>query len=162
VPRRRRSAEEAEPVSDPLLRDSIDELAPVHAGEERPRTGAWTTRLVLFLRIMAGIAMAKGLYHWSVVCGIGAGPPGGFEAQTSPWQTATVFFAVIDLVAAVGLWLAAPWGAVVWLTGSVSMIVVHLFFPQIYGPQLLIVIAETAAIAVYLVLAIQAAREQPQ
>ena len=46
-----------------------------------------------------------------------------------PWQTATVFFAVIDLVAAVGLWLAAAWGAVVWLTACVSMAAVEVFFP---------------------------------
>jgi len=29
------------------------------------------------------------------------------------WQNRTVYFAVIELVAAVGLWLATPWGAVV-------------------------------------------------
>jgi hypothetical protein len=39
-----------------------------------------------------------------VVSGV-TGPPDGFEYQPTPWQTATVFFAVIDLVAAVGLWL---------------------------------------------------------
>src|SRR4051812_50097122 len=58
---------------------------------------------------MAVLSMAKGLYHWAVVSGV-AGPPDGFEYQPTPWQTATVFFAVIDLVAAVGLWLAAAWG----------------------------------------------------
>jgi uncharacterized membrane protein (DUF2068 family) len=73
-----------------------------------------------------------------------------------------VFFAVIDLVAAVGLWLAAPWGAVVWLTAAVSMVVVNVFFQQVYGQQTIVVMLEAAAIAVYLVLAIQAAREQPQ
>ena len=45
------------------------------------------------------------------------------------WQTATVYFAVIELVAAVGLWLATPWGAVVWLTTVVSMAVIELMFP---------------------------------
>jgi hypothetical protein len=73
-----------------------------------------------------------------------------------------VFFAVIDLVAAVGLWLAAPWGAVVWLTAAVSMVVVNVFFQQVYGQQTIVVMLEAGAIAVYLVLAIQAAREQPQ
>src|SRR4051812_50208660 len=81
---------------------------------------------------MAVLSMAKGLYHWAVVSGV-AGPPDGFEYQPTPWQTATVFFAVIDLVAAVGLWLAAAWGAVVWLTASVSMAAVEVFFPQVYG-----------------------------
>ena len=46
-----------------------------------------------------------------------------------------MFFAVIDLVAAVGLWLAAPWGAVVWLTSVISMAAVEILFPQIYGGE---------------------------
>ncbi len=142
--------------------DPDSDLAPVHVDKDHPRADAWTTRLVLFLRIMAAVSLAKGLYHWSVVCGIGLGHGSDFEAQMLPWQVATAFFAVIDLVAAVGLWLAAPWGAVVWLTASVSMVVVHLFFPQIYSMQIVIVTAELAVIAVYLFLALQAAREQPQ
>ena len=51
-------------------------------------------------------------------------------------RPATVFFAVIDLVAAVGLWLAAAWGAVVWLTACVSMAAVEVFFPQVYGGRI--------------------------
>jgi len=69
---------------------------------------------------------------------------------------------VIDLVAAVGLWLSAPWGAVVWLTAAVSMIVVEVFFPLIYGDLVTVLLLEPAAIIAYLVLAILAAREQPQ
>ena len=79
---------------------------------------------------MAGVSLVKGLYHWAQVCGIGAPADAGFESHSVAWQTATVFFAVIDLVAAVGLWLAAAWGAVVWLTAVVSMAVVEVFFPQ--------------------------------
>lgn len=144
-----------------MMHDPGTDLAPVHADDER-RPRAWTERLVVFLRVMAALSMLKGLYHWSVVCGFGVARADGFEAQALPWQVATVFFAVIDLVASVGLWLAAPWGAVVWLTGSVSMIVVLLFFPQIYGGQTIVLIVEMVLIACYLFLAIQAAREQPQ
>ena len=96
------------------------------------------------------------------VCGIGAPADGGFEAHTVAWQTATVFFAVIDLVAAVGLWLAAAWGAVVWLTAVVSMAVVEVFFPQVYGGSMLVVLIEVTLLGMYLWLAIFAAREQPK
>jgi Family of unknown function (DUF6163) len=147
---------------DPVAGDPIKELAPVHADEEKNSVGVWTERLVLFLRLMAGVSMLKGLYHWGAVCGFIGGSDDGFLAHGTQWQTATVFFAVIDLVAAVGLWLAAPWGAVVWLTAAVSMAVVDVFFQQVYGQQTVIVMLEATAIAVYLVLAIQAAREQPQ
>jgi uncharacterized membrane protein (DUF2068 family) len=77
------------------------------------------------------------------------------------WQSATAFFAVIDLVAAVGLWLAAAWGAVVWLTSTVSMAVVELFFPKVYGSNMVIVLTEMGLLAVYLLLAVLSAREQP-
>jgi len=53
-------------------------------------------------------------------------------------------------------------GGGVWLTAAVSMAVVDVFFQQVYGQQTAIVMLEAAAIAAYLVLAIQAAREQPQ
>jgi hypothetical protein len=135
-------------------------LEPVHAGKART-SGSWAEYLVLFLRIMAAASLVKGLYHWAAVCGIGVGADGGFEAHTVAWQTATVFFAVIDLVAAVGLWLAAAWGAVVWLTAVVSMAVVEVFFPQIYGGSLFVVLVEATLLCVYLWLAIFAAREKP-
>ncbi|MGA2817186.1 MAG: DUF6163 family protein, partial [Xanthobacteraceae bacterium] len=136
-------------------------LEPVHAGKAANAAGSWAEYLVVFLRIMAAISLTKGLYHWAQVCGIAAPADGGFEAHTVAWQTATVFFAVIDLVAAVGLWLAAAWGAVVWLTAVVSMAVVEVFFPQVYGASILIVLAEATLLVVYLWLAIFAAREQP-
>jgi len=134
-----------------------DLLEPVQAS--KAAAGSWAEYLVLFLRIMAGISLAKGLYHWAQVCGIGVHADGGFEAHTVAWRTATVFFAVIDLVAAVGLWLAAAWGAVVWLTAVVSMAVVEVFFPQVYGGSIFVVLLETTLLSLYLWLAILAARE---
>ena len=84
----------------------------------------------------------------------------GFEAHTIAWQTTTVFFAVLDLVAAVGLWLAAPWGAVLWLASVVSMAAVEVFFPQVYGGSIVVVLLETTLLGAYLFLAIVSARER--
>ncbi len=139
----------------------VKELAPVDAAPKKD-ANIWTQRLELFLRAMAIISMLNGLRYWAQVCGFGFAPPGGFEAQPIAWQTATVFFAVIDLVATVGLWLAAPWGAVIWLTSAVSMIVAEAFFPQIYDSGILVMLFEPVAITAYLTLAVFAAREQPQ
>ena len=128
----------------------------------RSKSGTWTEYLVLFLRVMAAVSLVKGLYHWSQICSIGAAPDQAFEVQSMAWRSVTVFFAVIDLVAAVGLWLAAPWGAVVWLTSTVTMIVVHVFFDQVYGTDILVILAGLAMICGYLVLAVLAAREHPR
>ena len=64
-------------------------------------------------------------------------------------------------MAAVGLWLAAPWGAVVWLTSAISMIAVEALFPQIYGGRFWVIGIEVALLLAYLWLALQSAREQP-
>jgi hypothetical protein len=121
----------------------------------------WTRRLVVFLRIMAVASMIQGLYHWAQVTGFIGGEDDAFESQPLAWQTATVYFAVIELVAAVGLWLATPWGAVVWLTTVVSMAVIELMFPGIYGGSLTVVAVEAIMLAAYLALAWMAARERP-
>ncbi len=136
----------------------IPSSAPARDLSAKLRSAAWTERLVWFLRVMAIASMAKGLYHWAAVCGF-IGEAGGFEAHVQSWQATTVFFSVIDLVAAVGLWLVAPWGAVVWLTSTVTMIMIQLFFDQVYGTDLIIVAAGVVAILAYLVLSLLAARE---
>jgi Family of unknown function (DUF6163) len=136
-------------------------LDPVHAGEEETQSQRWAYWLVVFLRVMAALSLFKGLYHWAIVCGINAPFPSGFDSYSTPYQVATVFFAVIDLVAGVGLWLAAPWGAVVWLTSVISMAAVEVLFPQIYGGHLWVIALELLLLGMYLALALMAAREQP-
>ncbi|HEX2656398.1 MAG TPA: DUF6163 family protein [Xanthobacteraceae bacterium] len=134
----------------------LNEQANRASHEER-----WTARLILFLRVMAGVSMLKGLYHWSVVVGIGDPTGTAFETSSSALQSATIFFAVIDLVAAVGLWLVAAWGGVVWLTAAISMVSVELFFPQVFGAQFSVVLLELVVVLIYLGLAVMSARERP-
>jgi hypothetical protein len=140
-------------MSDPMNAMDRTEAAPV---EER-----WTAWFMLFLRTMAGVSLAKGLYHWAMVIGIGQGPFSAFETSSTAWQAATMYFAVIDLVAAVGLWLAAAWGGVVWLTATISMAAIELLFPQVYGGRIIVVLVDVAMLAAYFSLAVAAARERP-
>ncbi|MBB5045694.1 putative membrane protein [Rhodopseudomonas rhenobacensis] len=146
---------------DNAIRDNAMSLAAISNARPPTEDNAWTRRLVLFLRVMAVLAVAKGLYHWAQVTGFVGGEDDAFEYQPMAWQTATVYFAVIELVAAVGLWLATPWGAVVWLTTVVSMAVIELMFPAIYGGSLLVVGLEALLLSAYLALAWMAARERP-
>ena len=136
-------------------------LEPVQADEGEVDGKRWSYRLVLFLRAMAGLSLFKGLYHWAIICGVGAPLPSGFDSYPTPYQVATVFFAIIDPVAGVGLWLAAPWGAVVWLTSVISMAAVEMLLPQIYGGNVWVSAMEILLLAAYLALALMAAREQP-
>ena len=136
-------------------------LEPVQAADGEAAGKPWPYRLMLFLRVMAGVSLCKGLYHWAVICGIGAPLPSGFDSYSTPYQVATVFFAIIDLVAGVGLWLAAPGGAVVWLTSVISMAAVELLFPQIYGGNMWVVVVDVLLLGIYLGFSLMAARQQP-
>src|SRR5437764_10235974 len=139
-----------------------DPMAAVEGIGRQKGTGLWTGRLVWFLRGMAAVALLKGLYHWAVVVGVADPASSVFETSSTAWQAATIFFAVIDLVAAVGLWLAAAWGGVVWLTAAISMAAVELFFPQVYGAGGAIILGVVIAISLYVGLAVMAARERPE
>ena len=140
--------------------DDLRNLEPVHERDGEEGASLWTRRLILFLRVMAGFAMLKGLFHWSRLVGIGMSGD-LFEYHSIAWQAATVFFAVLDLVAAVGLWLAAAWGAVIWLMSVASMLALEVFFPQVFGASIFAGLLELGLLCLYLFLALKAAREHP-
>ena len=137
-----------------------DPLQAFNEGAVLDAEARWTRWLILYVRALAAVSMLKGLYHWAIVCGIGDAAESTFELAPLSWKAATIFFAVIDLVAAVGLGLAAAWGGVVWLTAAISMAAVEVFFPNIYGGHISVVLLEIAAILGYLALAVMAGRER--
>lgn len=146
-------------MNEPSFYESTDQIALVRVDDERPRQEGWAGWLVVYSRAAAAISLAKGLYHWAAICGFISIAGGPFDAQSASWQIATVFFAVFDMVAAVGLWINAAWGAIIWLASSVTMIVVQGFLPQIFGVQPFVIAGEVALISGYGYIAIQSARE---
>ena len=89
----------------------------------------WATVLVWFMRTLAWVWIAKGLFNWSII--LGANPRlGEFAAMSFALQGTIVVFACIDFVAAVGLWLAAPWGGVIWLLCAGAEAITPLISPR--------------------------------
>ncbi|HXY89515.1 MAG TPA: DUF6163 family protein [Xanthobacteraceae bacterium] len=115
----------------------------------------WQARLVLFQRIAGGFMIAKGLIHWAVLF-TGA----AFYALPVEARAATVFFAVIDLVAGVSLWLGSTWGASVWLFAVASQAVAGLLFVRLTGLMIMLTIFEIMLVAFYVVVRFMAYREQ--
>jgi hypothetical protein len=70
--------------------------------------------LVWFMRTRACVWVAKGLFNWAVLMGLNP-RFGDFAMLPRALQTTIVFFAGADLLAAIGMWLAASWGGVLWL-----------------------------------------------
>ena len=86
----------------------------------------WTVMLVWFMRTMAVVWIAKGLFAWTIVLGVNRVVADLLELPVV-MQAMVSFFAVADLMAAVGLWLAAPWGGVLWLICAATEIMAATF-----------------------------------
>ena len=126
---------------------------------EPDRSGpAYGEYIVWFMRAVALLWLAKGVMHWFVVLGVGEGEATTFLAMPSQVQSAIVLFAVFDLVAAVGLWLAAPWGGVIWLLAAGGYVLLEMLMPEIFGRQYFFIGIICILILVYFFLMFMAAR----
>lgn len=107
---------------------------PQQAAAGRGPVRDWPTMaLNLYVVALSVVMMLFGLRQWAVIVGAVPGAGGSFEAMSTAWQIATMHFAVVDLVAAVGLWMRVSWGKVVWVYAAVSEIVLHTVFIGTFG-----------------------------
>ena len=124
------------------------------------RPTRWRLLLVLLLRLLSVAWMVKGLIAWSIILGVDTEQTRPFESQLLSFQAIVVYFAVIDLVAAVGLWLTSTWGGVVWLMAAVSQLLLGFFFPRLLPLSPLAVGGFLAMILAYFLATWLAEREQ--
>jgi hypothetical protein len=129
-----------------------------------PRKGGhgpahWGTLLVLFMRIVGALWVLQGLMQWDIILG---GAQGDFDTLSAPEQIALVFFAVFNLVAAVGLWLASPWGGVLWLFAVASQIFATLLLPGFFAGGRLVTAIDIVLVVAYFVVTWLAARERDE
>jgi hypothetical protein len=74
----------------------------------------WTRLLIVYLRCLAVLCFVRGLIDWARILGF-AGPEDEFLMTGLGGQATMVLLAVLNCIAAVGLWLTSAWGAVLWL-----------------------------------------------
>lgn len=132
---------------------SVDPVEPVEAldaiGPHTVEVGPWRQRLIRYQRMAGGFMIFKGLTHWAALLGIGSVQ---FEQQPLDTQAATVFFAVIDLVAGVALWLGSTWGAMLWLLAAGLQILADVVVLELSGFLILLTIVELLLVAGYVLL----------
>jgi hypothetical protein len=90
----------------------------------------WTWFLIWLMRAMSLLWLTKGILGWASIFGVGALPGGGFETMSLMQQTTTGFFAVFDVIAGVGLWMATGWGAVMWLIATAAHLAISHIVPR--------------------------------
>ena len=119
-----------------LYEDPLDEAI----GRDSVKVKPWRQRMIHFQRIAGGFMMFKGLIGWAIICGLPLGTP--FVAMRMHAQAWTIFFAVIDVVAGVALWLGSAWGATLWLIVVATQISADIVFAELAGLLVLLTIVE--------------------
>jgi hypothetical protein len=116
----------------------------------------WGHLLTRFMRVMALFWLMQGLAQWRVV--LTARIP-IFDTMPSSAALAIIFFSVLDLVAGVGLWLATPWGGVLWLLIASAQIFVAASMPQFFAGGYWLIGVDLVLIALYFGLTFEAGRD---
>lgn len=128
-------------------------------GPAGARMPLWQSRVILYLRCLAGFLMVKTVYSWTLVCGVWDGDGSRFEMLSVAAKSAVIWAAIMNPVAAVGLWLGASWGVVLWLVTAMVQILINASAPEGVGRLMIVAAVETVLVAVYAFLTYKAARE---
>ncbi len=120
---------------------------------------AWDLILVWFMRVMALVWIMKGLLAWTIILGVSLPGLPSFQALPLAGQATVVTFAVLDLVAAIGLWLTSTWGGVMWLLAVMTNVVIAVLRPGEFGTSSAVAAFQLALVVAYVVFSWLASRE---
>ncbi len=115
--------------------------------ELRPTTAE--VAFVWFQRMIAAYCLLFGVLYWVRLIGFYPGRLWRFDLMPVHWQIATVTLAVFYPFAAIGLWMLASWGPVIWFICAVSETIMYAAFPALYGYRFSIVASHVLVIALY-------------
>ncbi len=146
-------------MADPTIYDDGDDpYRPIRVGDPGPEGEAakWGALLSRFMRIVALFWLLQGLMHWRIVL---AADQSIFDTMPQNAAFAVVFFAVLDLIAGVGLWLATPWGGVLWLLIASAQIFLTLSMPGFFVGGYWLIGVNAILILMYFGLTFEAGRD---
>lgn len=136
-----------------LVTDDRDAAIRVGMSAREQYETRWGLILVIYMRLLAVLWVLQGMREWSMFL---LPRDDVFDRLSTGQTSAVIYFAVIDLLAAVGLWLATPWGGVLWLFAAISQIFVAVTIGHVF--TWLWVAIDLVLIAIYFGLTWQASR----
>lgn len=146
------------------LTDEDHEGDPIDAaiGPGSVDVGLWQGRLIQFQRVAGGFMIFKGLIYWTVLLGAGDGVGSAFGAMPLDTQVVTIFFAVIDLITGVALWLGSGWGSMLWLIMAGIQVLAGILVEELPGFTVLLTMMQLLFVAGYVLLRFQVQLEASQ
>jgi hypothetical protein len=119
---------------------------------------------IVVLRLIALVLLARAIFGWFVLTGFLQAVVASDAIAANPTLHTSLLVVVctLSVIAAVGLWLLAPWGAVLWLTLVVLDAVLFFTVPGLNIASLTLVLMNAGLITIYLGLLLQVRRHSKQ
>lgn len=115
-------------------------------------SGLLDTIYMVFMRVVAVSCLMSALFYWGRLTGYTVG--GGFRFDLLPphWQLAIACLSVLFPVAALGLWMGAAWGVVIWCLAAGGEVAMYHFLSEMFGSRPLVVFLYALVAALYVAL----------
>ncbi|MEM7556869.1 MAG: hypothetical protein AAF378_22800 [Cyanobacteria bacterium P01_A01_bin.84] len=81
----------------------------------------------IFFKILSIFYLYGAIVHYANLLGFGEIP---FTEEPLSWQIADIFYAILDTLTVIGLWLNTRWGIVGFLIGITSQLILYIGFPH--------------------------------
>ena len=113
----------------------------------------WLTRVTAYyLMGVAILLLGAGLVRAGLI--LGMTPTGeSFDTMDASGRAGVVALACLDLFAAVGLWIRAVWGPVMWAIAAIVETAMYTFLTDLFGGHPLRVAVHCVLIGIFLALA---------
>ncbi|MGF0536503.1 DUF6163 family protein [Agrobacterium sp. ES01] len=116
-----------------------------------PKPSLTESLFVVFFRLVAVSCLWLGLQYWAMLTGYSLGGMGRFDLLSVPWKVAASTLAVVFPVAALGLWIAAAWGSVIWVFAAGLQFLMYGLWTDTFGQSMLIITMHCTVVLVYAV-----------
>ncbi|MEM1284085.1 MAG: DUF6163 family protein [Pseudomonadota bacterium] len=115
--------------------------------------------LLVVLRVIGLLLILRALFGWFILVGMAQFEEGlAVEQLTSFEMSLFIVMSLVAVIAGVGLWLLAAWGAVLWLALVAVDAILFFVAPHLPFSDLLVVLMNAGLIMVYLGMVLQVRR----
>lgn len=108
------------------------------------------TGFAWFLRMVALFCLIFGIFYWIRLIGLYDGLSWRFDLMPIHWKIAASSLAVLFPFAAIGLWLMASWGPVLWFTCAATETVMYVLRGDLFAYRPTIAITHGVIAAIYI------------
>jgi hypothetical protein len=102
-----------------------------------------------FHRVIAAYCVLFGVLYWVRLIGYYDGPLWRFDLMPIHWQVAAIVLAAFYPFAAIGLWMLASWGPVIWTICAITEVVMYAGFPDLFGARQAVVLSHALVAGLY-------------